>query len=193
MQEAPAPDITALLRAWTGGNRDALERLVPVVYEKLRSIARARMRDERAGHTLQSAALVNEAYIRLVDLRQMQWQDRAHFFAVSAEIIRRILVDHARSRGYLKRGGGVQQVPLEESLAITSGREADLLDLDAALTALAKLDERKARIVELRFFAGLSVEETAVVLSVSPQTVHRDWKLSKVWLTRQMGGSRESG
>ena len=192
MWEASAADATAMLRAWAGGDRDALDKLIPCIYEELRHIAQRYMMRERAGHTLQTTALVNEAYMRLVDVRKVAWQDRAHFFAVSAELMRRILVDHARSRGYLKRGGGTERVPLEGEAVIGTGREAELLDLDEALTALAKLDERKARIVQRRIFGGLTAEETAAVLSVSTQTVHRDWKIARVWLARQMSGLKGS-
>jgi len=186
MPEALGPDVTAQLRAWTGGDRVALDQLIPLVHQELLRIAQGHMRREHAGHSLQTTALVNEAYLRLVDIRQVEWQDRAHFFAVAAELMRRILVDHARSRGYLKRGGGARRVTLEECAFVESSREAELLDLDEALTALEQFDARKARIVSLRFFGGLTVEEIAAVLSVSPQTVHRDWKISRVWLTRHM-------
>jgi RNA polymerase sigma factor (TIGR02999 family) len=187
----PKPDITTLLRAWTAGNRRALDELLPIVYEELRQLAHARMQGERHGDVLQTTALVNEAYLRLVDIHQLHWQDRAHFFAVSAELMRRILVDQARARACLKRGGGTARISLEECATIEQEREAELLDLDDALRALEKLDERKGRIVNLRFFGGLTVEETAAVLDVSPQTVHRDWKLSKAWLTREMSRARK--
>ncbi len=192
MAAAPEQDITALLHAWRSGNRDALNELIPVVYDELHRLARARMRREHPGHTLQTTVLVNEAYLRLVNIRQVQWQDRAHFFAVSAELMRRILVDHARSLGYLKRGGGAARVELEECAWIELARSSDLLDLDHALEALERLDKRKAKIVELRFFGGLTVEETAEVLGVSPQTVYNDWKLSKLWLSREIDRSKDS-
>jgi RNA polymerase sigma factor (TIGR02999 family) len=186
MPETSPPDVTGLLRAWTGGDREALDRLMPIVYAELRRMARGRMLRERSDHTLEPTALVNEVYVRLIDMRQVQWQDRAHFFAISAEIMRRILVDHARSRGYLKRGGGARRVTLDKPIAITSIREVELLDLDDALNALAKLDARKAQIAQLRFFGGLNVQETAAVLGVSSETVHRDWRISKSWLARQI-------
>jgi RNA polymerase sigma factor (TIGR02999 family) len=192
MVAAPMPDITGLLHAWRRGDRDALNELIPLVYDELHRLARARMRRERAGHTLQTTVLVNEAYLRLVNVRQVQWKDRAHFFAVSAELMRRILVDHARSLAYLKRGGGAGCVSLDDCASIELARRSDLLDLDDALKTLERLDRRKAKIVELRFFGGLTVEETAAVLGVSPQTVHRDWKLSKFWLSREIDRSRDS-
>jgi RNA polymerase sigma-70 factor, ECF subfamily len=186
MGESPLLDVTGMLRAWTSGDRQALDRLMPIVYGELRRIARRRMGRERSDHTLEPTALVNELYVRLIDLRQVQWQDRAHFFAISAQIMRRILVDHARSLGYLRRGGAAQRVTLGNHIATASVREVELLDLDDALNALAKLDARKAQIAQLRFFAGLNVQETAAVLRVSPETVHRDWKISKAWWGRQI-------
>jgi RNA polymerase sigma factor (TIGR02999 family) len=180
-----------MLRAWTSGDRAALHRVVTVLYPELRRIAQRYMRRERPGHTLQTTALVNEAYMRLIDIRQVEWHDRAHFFAVSAELMRRVLVDHARSHGYVKRGGGAARVSLEECAPIHESRLEDLLDLDQALIALAKVDNRKARVVELRFFGGLSADEIATVLGVSSETVTRDWKLSKVWLTRHMNRPKE--
>jgi RNA polymerase sigma-70 factor, ECF subfamily len=185
MDAASALDLTKLLRDWTGGDRSALDRLLPIVYEELRRTAVAYMHRERAGHTLQATALINEAYVRVIDLNRIEWRDRTHFFALCAQMMRRILVDHARSRIYLKRGGGVRRVTLDESIFVGE-RTAELIALDDALNALALRDERKARVVELRFFAGLSVEETATVLKVSPQTVSRDWSLSKTWLAREM-------
>jgi RNA polymerase sigma-70 factor, ECF subfamily len=192
MCNASASEITAYLLAWTQGDRDALDRLMPVVNEELRRIARARMMGERAAHTLNPTALVNEAYIRLIDIHRVEWQDRVHFFAVCSQIMRRILVDYARSRGYRKRGGGAQRVTIEEPIAAGSGSGpgTEVLDLDDALTALSKFDGRKAQIAQLRFFGGLNVEETAAVLGVSAETVHRDWKISKAWLARRIGGSR---
>ncbi|MGI9071088.1 MAG: sigma-70 family RNA polymerase sigma factor [Bryobacteraceae bacterium] len=189
MDAASALDLTKLLRDWTGGDRSALDRLLPIVYEELRRTAVAYMTRERAGHTLQATALINEAYLRVIDMNRIEWRDRTHFFALCAQMMRRILVDHARSRIYLKRGGGVRPVTLDESMVVGE-RTAELIALDDALKALALRDERKARVVELRFFAGLSVEETATVLKVSPQTVSRDWSLSKTWLAREM--SREA-
>jgi RNA polymerase sigma-70 factor, ECF subfamily len=189
MTAASALDVTKLLRDWTGGDRSALDRLMPVVYEELRRTAAAYMHRERTGHTLQATALINEAYLRVIDLTRIEWRDRTHFFALCAQMMRRILVDHARSRNYLKRGGGARPITLDDCMAIGEPT-AELLALDDALNALAIRDHRKARVVELRFFAGLSVDETATVLEVSPQTVLRDWSLSKTWLAREM--SREA-
>jgi len=178
-------DVTGLLRAWGHGDRGALERLTPIVYEELRRLARRYLRGERAGHSLQATALVNEAYVRLVDYKRMQWQNRAHFFAVSAQLMRRILVDHARRRN-LKRGGAVQHVSLEEAAEVGQGRPTDLVALDDAMNALGRFDARKVQVVEMRFFGGLSVEETAEVLKVSPVTVMRDWNTAKAWLHREL-------
>lgn len=175
--------ITGLLAAWSEGNEGALNRLIPVVYPELRRIARAHL--ARRDHTLESAALVNEAYLKLIRARGIRCENRLHFFALCAQIIRRILVDHARRQRYAKRGGDVVRVPLEETLLGTRARGVDVLALDDALASLAKLDSRKGRIVELRFFGGLSVEETAEVLQISPQTVMRDWSMAKVWLLRE--------
>jgi RNA polymerase sigma-70 factor, ECF subfamily len=180
-------NITGLLRAWSAGDQAALDQLVPVVHAELRRIARRYMARERHGHTLQPSALVNETFLRLVDVHGVPWQDRAHFFALSAQMMRRILVNYALARGAGKRGGAVRQVSLNEALIVSPSRGSEIVELDAALESLAQLDPRKARTVELRFFAGLSVEETALVLKVSPQTVLRDWKLSKTWLAREMG------
>lgn len=183
---APASDVTRLLLAWRGGDGAALERLVPLVYAELRRLAHRQMRRERPGHTLQTTALVNEAYVRLVDLKRVRWQNRAHFFAISAQLMRRILVDHARARGSLKRGGHAIQVALDDEPAGSSPPHADLLALDEALTRLAALDRRKSQVVELRHFGGLSVEEAAEALGVSRETVMRDWKLAKLWLLREL-------
>src|SRR5580704_1682124 len=179
--------VTVLLLEWRQGEQAALERLVPLVYAELRRIAHRYMNRERIGHTLQTTELVNEAYLRLIDASQVRWQDRAHFFAISAQLMRRILVDFARSRRYLKRGGGAQKVSFDEALAVSPGQGRDLVALNDALEALALKDNRKSRVVELRFFGGLSVEETAAVLDVSLDTVHRDWRLAKAWLSREMG------
>ena len=180
-----------LLRAWSDGDQGALERLTPIVYDELRRLARRYMKHERAGHSLQTSALVNEAYMRLVDYKRIEWQDRAHFFAVSAQLMRRILVEHAR-RHNLKRGGDVQHVPLEEA-AVVGDRATDMVALGDALNALARLDARKVQVVEMRFFGGLSVEETAEVLKVSPVTVMRDWSTAKAWLYRELGGGASDG
>ncbi len=185
MSEHAPHDISELLVAWGGGDESALERLMPLVYNELRRLAHGYMRRERVGHTLQTTALVNEAYLRLVSWKDAQWQNRAHFFAVSARMMRRILVDFARDRQYLKRGGGVLQVSLSEAAAFTEGRGTDLVALDEALTALGKVDTRKAQVVEMRFFGGLSIAEVAEVLKVSEETVNRDWRLAKVWLLRE--------
>jgi RNA polymerase sigma factor (TIGR02999 family) len=182
---SPAPPITELLVAWRQGDEDALDRLAPLVYKELRRLAQWQMRRERAGHTLQATALVNEAYLRLVDINRVEWQNRAHFFAIAGRQMRRVLVDAARARGNQKRGGDVQKVSLAEGLCIPD-RHEDVVALDAALEALTQTDERKARVVEMRFFAGLSVAEIAGVLNVSPDTVKRDWKLAKAWLGREL-------
>jgi len=184
---APAGEVSRLLRAWSEGDQNALERLTPIVYQELHSLARRYLKRERPGRSLQATALVNEAYIRLVDYRRMQWQNRAHFFAISAQLMRRILVEHARRRN-LKRGGGIVHTSLDEAAVVGRGRAADMVALDDAMTALARLDPRKVQVVELRFFGGLSVEETAEVLKVSPVTVMRDWNTAKAWLYREMTG-----
>jgi len=184
-QEQPR-EVTQLLLAWNEGDESALERLVPLVYNELRRLAKRRVRLERPDHTLQTTALINEAYLRLVDVHNVHWQNRAHFFALCARLMRRILVDYARTRHYAKRGGGAQPISLNESLAVSPQLPTDLVAVDDALHALAEVDARKAQVVELRFFGGLTVEETAEVLKVSPETVRRDWKLAKVWLLREL-------
>jgi RNA polymerase sigma factor (TIGR02999 family) len=184
-------DVTMLLRAWSGGDEGALDQLVPILYRELKRIAKRYMMRERKEHTLQPTALVNEAFLRLVDVHGVQWQDRAHFFALSAQMMRRILVNYAVARGAGKRGGSVRKVSLEDAMIASPDGDSQVVELDEALQQLAKFDPRKAQIVELRFFAGLGVEETAAVLKVSPQTVLRDWSLSKTWLAREM--SRTSG
>jgi len=188
---APAGEISGLLRAWSTGNRNALDRLIPIVYDELHRVARRCMKGERSGHSLQTTELINEAYMRLFDYRHMQWQDRAHFFAVSAQLMRRILVDHAR-RHNLKRGGGIPHVTLDETARMGGERAADLVALDDALTALARLDPRKASVVELRFFGGLSVDETAEALHISQVTVMRDWSTAKAWLYRELAGETDN-
>ena len=185
-------DATQLLRAWREGDKSALDRLMPIVYQDLRRLARRHLLAERAGHTLQATALVNEAYMRLVDYRRMQCQDRAHFLAVSAQLMRRILVEHAR-RLNLKRGGAMRHVSLEQAPEVGSARTKDLIALDESLEELARIDLRKARVVELRYFGGLSVEETAEALSISAVTVMRDWSSAKAWLYREMTGGVGSG
>lgn len=185
---APTHDVTQLLQAWGQGDQAALDRLMPLVYQELRHIAKRNMARERPGHTLQTTALVNEVYLRLVDERKVSWQDRAHFFAICANTMRRILVDFARSRGYQKRGGGERPLSLDESLDVAGCPRSDLLAVDDALTRLAALDPRKSQVVEMRFFGGLSVEETAEALKISRETVMRDWKMAKAWLYRELGG-----
>jgi len=185
----PSPGaVTELLRAWSDGDDGALARLTPLVETELRRLARGYMVRERRGHTLQPTALVNEAFLRLTDARQVRWQDRAHFLGISARLMRRVLVDHARSRGYRKRGGAAQRVTLNDGLIAAPEPALDVVALDRALEALAAADLRKSRVVELRFFGGLSVEETAEVLHVSPQTIKRDWRLAKLWLLRELEG-----
>ena len=179
-------EVTGLLLKWGQGNDSALERLIPLVYDELHRIARRHIGHEAIGHSLQPTALVNEAYLRLVAAHNVAWQDRTHFLAVSARIMRRILVDHARSRRYQKRGGDAVRVTFDEALAVSDESTQDLVALDDALVALETFDERKSRVIELRFFGGLSVEETASVLEVSPDTVLRDWRLAKAWLRREM-------
>jgi RNA polymerase sigma-70 factor, ECF subfamily len=183
----PSPqDVTQLLLAWSQGDQTALDKLTPLVYKELYRLARRYMRGERPDHTLQTTALVNEAYLRLVDCSRVRWKNRAHFLAISAQAMRRVLVDMARSRHYQKREGELQKVSMDEALEVSHQHSADLVALDDALTALAALDRRKCQVVELRFFGGLSAEETAQALNVSPDTVLRDWKLAKVWLLREM-------
>jgi RNA polymerase sigma-70 factor, ECF subfamily len=192
----PAPSaqhVTRLLQAWGQGEDAALEELLPLVHQELRRLARRYMFGERPGHTLQATALVNEAYLRLINSRQVNWQNRAHFFAISAQLMRRILVDHARARGYQKRGGGIPKVTLDDALMGPQEKGHDLVALDDALKALAGVDPRKCKVVELRFFGGLSVEESAEVLKVSPDTVLRDWRLAKAWLAREMGKAEANG
>jgi RNA polymerase sigma factor (TIGR02999 family) len=192
MGQPSSHDVTRLLKAWSTGDEAALAKLTPLVYRQLREIARRYMAGERDGHILQTTALVHEAYVRLVDCGRVNWQDRAHFFAVSAQLMRRILIDFARSRGYLKRGGDVPHISLEEVPSVSNEPDVNLVALDDALKALAALDERKSKVVELKFFGGLNVEETAEVLRVSSDTVMRDWKLAKIWLLRELSRERSS-
>jgi RNA polymerase sigma-70 factor (ECF subfamily) len=182
------PSLTALLLAWGHGDQAAFDQLMPLVHDELRRLARRQMGHERQGHTLQATALVNEAYLRLINVNRIRWQNRAHFFAMSARVMRRILVDAARAKGYQKRGGGAQQVTLDEALVVTEEPGRDLVALDDALKALAAIDPRKSQIVEMRYFGGLSIEETAEALHVSGDTVMRDWRLAKVWLLRELRG-----
>jgi len=183
-----AGTVTQLLHRWSRGDAGALERLLPLVEAELRRLARAYMGRERRDHTLQATALVNEAFLRLTSARRLRWQDRAHFLGISARLMRRVLVDHARARGYQKRGGDARRVALDETVLVSPGPAIDLLAVDHALDVLAATDPRKARVVEMRFFGGLSVEETAEVLHVSPDTVKRDWRLAKLWLLRELKG-----
>jgi RNA polymerase sigma factor (TIGR02999 family) len=194
MKTPSSQNVTQLLLAWNKGDEAALEQLLPLVYQELHRLAGRHLGRERGGHTLQTTALVHEAYLRLVDQKQVQWQNRAHFFAVAAQMMRRILVDYARARRFAKRGGGAQQVSLDEALVVSDERAADVVALDEALNALAEFDERKSKMVELRFFGGLSIEETAEVLNVSPGTVMRDWTLAKAWLQREINkGEADAG
>jgi RNA polymerase sigma factor (TIGR02999 family) len=193
MARPPASEITQLLLAWGGGDECALERLMPLVYEELRRAARRYMAHQRPDHTLQTAALVNEVYLRLVNFREVNWKDRAHFFAVCARLMRRILIDFARSRHYEKRGGGAHPVPLNEAFVVSRESPAGVLALDDALKGLARIDPRKSQVVELRFFGGLSVRETGEVLRVSEETVQRDWRLAKIWLLHEMSGGKRDG
>jgi len=184
---SPSPyEVTQLLRAWSRGDRAALDKLMPLVYDELHRLAHRYMKRERAGHVLQTTALVNEAYLQLIDVKTVKWRDRAHFFAISARLMRQILVHSARSRDAQKRGGRIRQASLDESAVFAPRPDADLIGLDDALTALSEIDARKAKVVELRFFAGLSLEEAAAVLGVSADTVWRDWDLAKTWLYREM-------
>lgn len=185
----PSPstgEVTQLLVAWGDGSQAALDKLIPLVHEELRQLAHRYMKRERPGHTLQTSALVDEAYLKLIDQKRVHWKNRAHFFAISAQLMRRILVDHARSHNYAKRGGGVGKVSLDDAMIVSPERGSDLVALDEALTRLAEIDPRKSEIVEMRFFGGLSVEETAEALKLSPRTVMREWSMAKAWLYRAL-------
>ena len=188
-----AANPTTLLLAWGRGDETALDQLIPLVHDELRQLARRHMAGERPGHTLQATALVNEAYLRLIEVNQVRWQNRAHFFAMASRVMRRILVDAARARGYQKRGGGAPTVSLDEALLVSGEPRQDLVALDDALNALAAFDLRKSQVVEMRFFGGLRVEETAAALHVSADTVMRDWRLAKVWLVRELSGEQLEG
>ncbi len=188
-----APQITRLLRAWREGDPQALEQLTPVVYQELHRMAQHYMAREKQGHTLQATALISEVYLRLVNASEVNWQDRAHFFAICAQLMRRILTDFARSRLYRKRGAGAVHVTLDEAIAISSDPGVDLIALEEALTRLGLVDERKGKVVELRFFGGLTVEQTADVLQISPETVTRDWSFARTWLLRELGGEARHG
>jgi RNA polymerase sigma-70 factor, ECF subfamily len=189
-QEGVSPaaqhDVTRLLRAWGAGDESALKHLMPLVYRELHRLAGRYMAAEQPGQTLQTTALVHEVYLRLVDVRNVDWQDRAHFYALCARLMRRILIDFARSRTYQKRGGGATHVELDEALTVSAVAGSELLAVDDALQRLSAVDPRKSQVVELRFFGGLTVEETAAALKVSPETVMRDWRLAKAWLTREL-------
>ena len=185
----PRPNATVLLQAWGHGDQAAFDALVPLVHEELRRLARRHMRHERPGHTLQATALVNEAYLRLIDLKRIEWHDRAHFLGMASRMMRRILVDSARARHNQKRGGGQPKLSLDEALEVPHAPGQDFVALDDALEALAALDPRKAQVVEMRFFGGLSVKETATALRVSVDTVMRDWGLARAWLLGELSGS----
>jgi len=191
MSQAPQ-NVTQLLIGWGQGDKEALDRLVPIVYDELRRQAARYLRHERAGHTLQTTALIHEAYIRLIDQKNVHWQNRAHFFGIAAQLMRRILVDHARTRKRAKRGGSDIRVPLEDAVAIAKAPQLDVVALDEALNRLAEIDEQQGKIVELRFFSGLTVEETAEVLGISPATVKRDWSMAKAWLHREISSDEQS-
>ena len=192
MTTLPKNEVTQLLLRWSEGDKAALGKLMPLVYRELRRLAGHYMRRERPGHTLQASALVNEAYLRLVDYRRMQWQNRAHFFAVAAQAMRRVLVEHARSRQYAKRGGTAQRISLDDVAVLTDQQAAELVALDDPLTSLEALDARKARIVELRYIGGLSIEESAETLGVSTATVERDWRSAKAWLYRAISQKKDT-
>jgi len=186
MKPFPSQEVTQLLRAWSEGDKSALDQLYRIVYDELRRLAHRYMSRENAGHTLQTTALVNEAYLRLAEVKDMNWQDRAHFFAVSANVMRRILIDEARARRAERRGGDNLTIALDEALDVEKGEDLDLIALDLALQSLAKINQRQSQVIELRYFGGLTVEETAEVLKVSADTVMRDWRFAKAWLKREM-------
>lgn len=190
MSEPTAHEITQLLRAWSSGDQQALERLAPLVFAELHRLARGYMHGERAGHVLQSTALINEAWLRLIVWKDVEWQNRAHFFGVAAQMMRRILVDFARERGASRRGGSAQQVSLEEAVLVSANLGAEIIALDEALNTLAEFDARKSQIVEMRFFGGLGVDETAEVLKLSPRTVKREWNLARAWLYRELSNEK---
>jgi RNA polymerase sigma factor (TIGR02999 family) len=191
MVPAPSSEVTGLLRAWSGGDNYALSRIIELVYPELREIARRCLSGERPGHTMQATALVHEAYLRLVDIRRIRWQDRAHFLAVGARVMRRVLVDYARARDCAKREGAVRRAAFDEALLFSAEPDPMVVRLDEALEKLTGFDSRKAQIVEMRYFGGLTADEIAAVLRISPQSVHRDWSLAKSWLVREM--NREEG
>ena len=186
----PSHEVTQLLVAWSSGDREALDRLMPLVYDELHRLAQSYMHRERAGHSLQTTALIHEAYLRLIDARGIQWENRAHFFGVAARVMRQVLVAFARERGFQKRGGGAQRVSLDEAMVIDPGGNEDLLAIDEAIDALANFDARKAEVVVMRFFGGLTEAEIAEALHVSPETVRRDWRLAKAWLLQKLSGEK---
>ena len=186
MSPTSTNEVTQLLLAWSDGDQAALDKLTPLVYEELRRMAHRYMNRERPGHTMQTTALVNEAYIRLVNRKNVHWENRAHFFAIAAQLMRTILVDHARSHAYQKRGGGARNITLDEAMVVSQQRAADVVALDEALKELAKIDPQQSRIVELRFFGGLTIEETAEVLGLSPATIKREWSTAKAWLYHEL-------
>jgi len=190
MGHEPPKEVTQLLQGWRGGDRNALDALVPLVYKELRRLAHFQLRDERQDHTLQSAALVNEAYVRLVGLKTPQWESRTHFFAIAAQLMRQILVDYARRHGSAKRGGSVCKLSLDDALVVARRKALDVVALDDALQELARIDERQSRVVELRFFGGLTLEEISAALEIGPATVQRDWTSARAWLYREI--SRKS-
>jgi RNA polymerase sigma factor (TIGR02999 family) len=193
MVPAPSSEVTGLLRAWSGGDDRALAKVVELVYPELRDIARRCLSGERPEHTIQATALVHEAYVRLVDIRRIRWQDRAHFFAVGARVMRRVLVDYARARDCAKREGAVRRADLDAALLFSAEPDPIVVRLDEALEKLAGFDVRKAQVVELRYFGGLTADEIAAVLRISPQSVHRDWSLAKAWLVREMNSEQANG
>jgi len=184
-------EVTQLLIQWSNGDKAALDKLMPLIYSELRQLARHYMSRERPGHTLQTTALVNEAYMRLVNRKGVHWQNRAHFFAIAAQLMRSILVDHARSHAYAKRGGGAHKIALDDAMAVSQQRAADVVALDDALKRLAEIDPQQSRIVELKFFGGLTIEETAEVLGLSPATIKREWSTAKAWLYHELSKSSE--
>ena len=186
MERSPPSEVTQLLQAWRGGDRQALDALLPVVYKELRRLAHRQLRNERPDHTLQSTALVHEAYLRLMGVSPPHWESRTHFFAIAGQLMRQILVDYARRRGAAKRGGSVCKLSVEEAALVPRGKDVDVIALDDALKALTKIDERQSRVVELRFFAGLSLEEISKALEVAPATVQRDWTAARAWLYREI-------
>ena len=186
MSQSQLPEITRILKSWSGGNREAVDDLMPLVYDELHKVAAQYLRRQRPDHTLQPTALVNEAYLKLIDISDVDWQDRAHFFAFASQTMRHILVDYARAQLREKRGGAAQRLSLDEAISYSKDTEVDLLSLDEALRELEAIDEKQSKIVELRFFGGLTVEETAVVLKISPATVKREWRIAKAWLHRKI-------